>query len=750
MEIPKQLQKPEFRFCTVHPKEKRPVGNDWQNKNLHSFDSEELLTHLKKGGNYGVRAGFGGLVTIDADTKEVADAVTQNLPPTFAVKTGRKSGEGEHFYFTCKVKVEHKTLKIGKNNVGDLNKTQIIGAGSTHPSGNKYKVINDVPIAEVSKQDLMVALSEFFIPTTKFESKEKPNIVQVVENYMQLKKSGNWLLGNCPFHPDKNPSFVVNPAKDYAYCISEDIGGDAYWFVMQKDNCSFPDAKKKVNQILGIETSVAMVTEDEVIDKNNSEIRNFAMSIAKEHDPLCFCIEVVARKHVGEKDAIALLILSGISSGFQNRKKTLHVCSVGGSGKGKSSVMDSVSELFTNVQKIDSSSSKSQFYKAKANEMIDKGILYFNEADNSEQGRALMRAYTDKSNTPPTHETLDINRKFTRMTINEINAVWVNSVDLPHDNDGQLINRFLGFNVDESKEQDEEVFDFQKQEFLIRPKLKLDSELMLAKVLTELIKKDPKNIIVPFYPLIDSNSKSNRRSLPKFLSLLHAVTYINRFQRVDIDGNLIATIDDFKVAEFIWKRVSAIERLHIPKKLQEILVLVPSDDYVAIEYITKSPDIKVSESTVRRRLFELKEHGLVDYKIDENANTKKYLFKAFKNFSRVSIFLKSPDEKENELRQAYRKLKELFGEEIFQIPDLLRSEDGFLEYINQEFSNIPNFEKLKSLVESDKKSINSEQEASSQKDEKSLKSTCKQCKMEVIKDWIENELCPNCRPEIIK
>lgn len=70
------------------------------------------------------------------------------------------------------------------------------------------------------------------------------NIQDVVSDYVDLKKSGTNYKGLCPFHDDKNPSFVVSPAKNICHCFVCGKGGNPISFVMEKECCDFPSACK--------------------------------------------------------------------------------------------------------------------------------------------------------------------------------------------------------------------------------------------------------------------------------------------------------------------------------------------------------------------------------------------------------------------------------------------------------------------------------------------------------------------------
>lgn len=83
--------------------------------------------------------------------------------------------------------------------------------------------------------------------------KHTANIVDVISEYVVLKKAGRNHLGLCPFHAEKTPSFTVSPEKQIFYCFGCHTGGNIFSFLMQKDGLSFPDAVRAVAGKYGIE-----------------------------------------------------------------------------------------------------------------------------------------------------------------------------------------------------------------------------------------------------------------------------------------------------------------------------------------------------------------------------------------------------------------------------------------------------------------------------------------------------------------
>ena len=93
-----------------------------------------------------------------------------------------------------------------------------------------------------------------YIPDDKIsEIKESCNIVQLISEYVTLKKAGVNYKGLCPFHSEKEPSFIVSEAKQIFHCFGCGIGGNAFTFLMKFEHLSFPEAAKRLAQKCGIE-----------------------------------------------------------------------------------------------------------------------------------------------------------------------------------------------------------------------------------------------------------------------------------------------------------------------------------------------------------------------------------------------------------------------------------------------------------------------------------------------------------------
>ena len=97
------------------------------------------------------------------------------------------------------------------------------------------------------------------------------DIVEVINDYVTLKKKGVNYQACCPFHNEKTPSFVVSPSKGLYKCFGCGKGGNAVSFVMEHENITYPEALKIVAKKYGIEVKEKEETEEDKIRNNNRE-----------------------------------------------------------------------------------------------------------------------------------------------------------------------------------------------------------------------------------------------------------------------------------------------------------------------------------------------------------------------------------------------------------------------------------------------------------------------------------------------
>jgi DNA primase len=78
------------------------------------------------------------------------------------------------------------------------------------------------------------------------------DIVQIVQEYVPLRRAGTTYKGLCPFHGERTPSFTVNRDKGFFHCFGCGQGGDVFKFVELQEGVGFQDAVKRVAARCGI------------------------------------------------------------------------------------------------------------------------------------------------------------------------------------------------------------------------------------------------------------------------------------------------------------------------------------------------------------------------------------------------------------------------------------------------------------------------------------------------------------------
>lgn len=84
------------------------------------------------------------------------------------------------------------------------------------------------------------------------EIRDRVDIVDVIADYVPLRRSGKNFVGLCPFHRERTPSFTVAPDKQMFYCFGCQTGGDVFAFLMKREGWSFPEAAAELARRAGV------------------------------------------------------------------------------------------------------------------------------------------------------------------------------------------------------------------------------------------------------------------------------------------------------------------------------------------------------------------------------------------------------------------------------------------------------------------------------------------------------------------
>ena len=94
----------------------------------------------------------------------------------------------------------------------------------------------------------------------------RTDIVDLIDSYVPLKKTGKNYSACCPFHQEKTPSFTVSPDKQFFYCFGCGANGNSVGFLMDYSNLGFVDAVKRLAEING--TEVPELSQDVIVESN--------------------------------------------------------------------------------------------------------------------------------------------------------------------------------------------------------------------------------------------------------------------------------------------------------------------------------------------------------------------------------------------------------------------------------------------------------------------------------------------------
>lgn len=113
------------------------------------------------------------------------------------------------------------------------------------------------------------------------------NIVDVVSEFVTLRKAGVNYKGLCPFHDEKTPSFVVSPSKGYCHCFSCGKGGNAVGFIMEHEQMTYPEALRWLARKYNIEIKERELSDDEKREASEREslfiVNDWALSYFREN-----------------------------------------------------------------------------------------------------------------------------------------------------------------------------------------------------------------------------------------------------------------------------------------------------------------------------------------------------------------------------------------------------------------------------------------------------------------------------------
>lgn len=281
IQIPKQLQKKQFRFIKTKPfnkkvwkhckkqlqrtdlsenervqlyqkmiRPKTPMEKGHKNDKNYQYNDPEFLQYLKATTGYAVLTGVGDLVVVESDSKTISDLVENNFKSTFTVCSRENQPYRKHFYFI--IKDINQAIPLGDdkdgNHLGEIQsgRALVTGAPSIHAvTGEPYKVVVDEPIRELSKKDFLKVFQSYVSHYLENEytldeyrsdfPQYNINVTDILDfNTLKEQSEGRW-QGSHPVHGSSTGrNFAVFPERNYWRCYRHGTYGGVFELIAMK------------------------------------------------------------------------------------------------------------------------------------------------------------------------------------------------------------------------------------------------------------------------------------------------------------------------------------------------------------------------------------------------------------------------------------------------------------------------------------------------------------------------------------
>ena len=113
--------------------------------------------------------------------------------------------------------------------------------------------------------------------------REAADVIEVIGDFVSLKKKGQNFMACCPFHNEKTPSFSVSPGKGIYKCFGCGKAGDAIQFIMDIEGIGYIDSLKYLAKKYGIEVEEKEYSQEEIKNQNERESLFIVLNFAKNY-----------------------------------------------------------------------------------------------------------------------------------------------------------------------------------------------------------------------------------------------------------------------------------------------------------------------------------------------------------------------------------------------------------------------------------------------------------------------------------
>lgn len=311
----------------------------------------------------------------------------------------------------------------------------------------------------------------------------------------------------------------------------------------------------------------------EVIDP---KITEEAQNILTKGDPLNYLMDTYQELHVGDIITGKVLL---ISIGCQSIENTAGIQPKlsGESGKGKTHAAKSIGHMTPREYIIESSlSGKVLFYDTS----IKAGTIVFSDDVNlSEDMQGVIKRATTNFQNVTQHRTLDKDRNPITFNIPPRINWWLTSVS--DDNSMELLNRQVNINVDESKEQDEKVYQKLIEKAMTgEAPFPITHNVLVCREIIRDIKGQLFKVSIPFADRIDFDDRNNRRAFEVFCDYIRAIAVFNYKNRKIDNGHLDATEEDFQEALTLYDARKANQKFKLnDSEINLLSKMKPNKEY---------------------------------------------------------------------------------------------------------------------------------------------------------------------------
>lgn len=668
MKIPKQLQNKSFRFIKIKTGTKKPAESDWTMSNNYKFNDPDFVLYLKTAKSYGIVCGFGKLAIIDCDNDIAAKRLTTMLPKTYTVRSpGHKA---PHLYYLIKDLTEKIIMTDNEGiHYGEVQFTgaQALGANSLHPKGGIYEIVEDVPIAIITKKELIEAIKPFIKKSKKgkyHSSGTNMDISPIAKQLKGMDEKNGELVGCHPIHGSEGgANFRINEEKNTWFCFRCEHGGDALDLVAilegiiecepsedwQNHFTGSAENKAKFKQTIKIAVEKYGYVDSKNVEKIKQQelVRPLTREekVRLKNPNLLFNIiqEIQKEGVVGEEAAMLVLINRVSMRCVKNITKTSgNIIVSDNTGLGKDNITEKLCKVMLVSDKTlfsatcISDKALNYWHPGFEGASWDGRVMYLQDPEiDTLKGQAFrVRASGDNQNV-----TLDTERKLQQIKIEGKPILIVTSMNA--EIDVELMRRWDSVSMDASPALTRAIIKYQLN--CANGTVKVVKDEILRNAVRNLprVKVD-----IPYalelLELIPVENSTMRTQNPKFLDTIRASAALHQFQRErNSYGEVVANKDDMMYAIFIINWCDILSGQALTRRQTELLEYLKNDGgLVPLKKIVED-NPGMSESWIYREEKDLVERRLIQMVKELDTPTGRFV-KCYKIDLTFKVLIKVP------------------------------------------------------------------------------------------------------------